>query len=285
MPCATLWKKLASCNKSKGIMKHSHLIFVIIIVFGFSCERDYTGTGYSYKGYPTVYYKMDSSDLHKLESQYFDLNPYAMSGLNDFGFCGMEESDFSRIIEYPPDPQLSESQCKSVVIDFLSQNARFTGVKHPDQMNFWSIDSTNGVWDGSKFWSLRSTNQFVNGVEVYYSSIVFHLWHGKVRDCEGNWYPEIAIPDTFRIDSTTAKRQLIGRVVTYYGWSGPFHATISKSDIERSTVKIVILPVKNDNVIVLYVTWEINVPAPAYYKFFVDLMSGKIISEEPTIIF
>jgi hypothetical protein len=50
-------------------------------------------------------------------------------------------------------------------------------------------------------------------------------------------------------------------------------------------VKTVILPVKNDNVIVLYVTWEINVPEPAFYKFFVDVMSGQTISEEPTIIF
>jgi hypothetical protein len=55
--------------------------------------------------------------------------------------------------------------------------------------------------------------------------------------------------------------------------------------MEMSTVKTIILPVRNDNVIVLYVTWEINVPGPAYYKFLVDVMSGKVISEQPTILF
>jgi hypothetical protein len=266
-------------------MKHLHLIFVFILVLVFSCEKDNNSYSYSYKGYPTAYYKLESSELQKRETEYFDLNPFAESGLNEFGFCGLEESDLNRIIDYPPDPQPSESQCESVVMDFLSQNSRFTGVKNPDQMDFISKDSTFNAWDSSRLWSFRSSDQFVNGIEVYYSNIIFHLWHGKIQYCEGNWFPEISIPESFRIDSTTAKRQLIGRVVTFYGWSGPFHTTISKSDIAQSTVKSVILPVKDDNVIVLYVTWEINVPAPAFYRFYIDVMSGKIISEEPTIIF
>jgi hypothetical protein len=265
--------------------KQLHLVFVFILLMEFSCEKENTGFIHSYKGYPTVYNKLESAELLKLETDYFNLNPFVESGLKEFGFCGLEESDLNRVIDYPPDPQLSESQSKNVVLDFLGQNSRFTGVKNPDQMDFINIDSSFTAWDGSRLWSFRSTDQFVNGIEVYYSNIIFLLWHGKMQICEGNWYPDITIPESFSIDSTDAKQKLIGRVVTYYGWSGPFNATITKSDIEGSTVKTVILPVKNDNSIVLYVTWEINVPGPAYYKFFVDVISGKIISEEPTIEF
>jgi hypothetical protein len=74
-------------------MRHLYLIFVFLGVLAFSCEKDNSGnhSGFVYRGYPSAYYKLDSSDLQKLETEYFDLNPYSMSGLNDFGFCDLDE--------------------------------------------------------------------------------------------------------------------------------------------------------------------------------------------------
>lgn len=265
-------------------MKTLQLLLVVALVLLYGCDRDNNTSGYSYNGYPTVYFKMESSELQQLQNTYFELNPFTKSGLDGFGFCGLEESDLNRTIEYPPDPHLTAVQARNAVMDFLSQNSRFTGVKNPQEMSFYNTDSFSTVWDSSLVWSLRSTNQFFNGIEVYYSGISFHLWHGKMQYCEGNWYPDIKIPAPFRIDSTAAKQQLVGREVTYFSWSGPYYATVSKSDIEKSTAKTVIFPVKDDNAIVLYVTWEVNVPAPIFCRFYIDVMTGNIISEQPTII-
>jgi hypothetical protein len=264
-------------------MKLLNWICVFIIGVAWGCEKENTDGGYSYRGYPTAYFKPEPSDLQKLEKEYFELNPFTKSGLNEFGFCGFEGSDLDRTIEYPPDPQFTGSLSKTAVMDFLSSNAQFTGVTEPDQMDFMDIDSTSYAWDGSRIWSFRSADQFYKGIEVYYSNVIFHLWHGKVRDCTGHWYPRISIPESFRIDSTSAKQKLIGRIASYYGWAGPYYSVISKSDLEGSSAKTVIFPVMDDNAIVLYVTWEIYLPA-ASYKFFIDVMSGKIVSEEPTII-
>jgi len=162
-------------------MKPLHLIFLFIMFLPFSCEKDYNNDGHSYAGYPTAYFKVESSEFQQLESDYFALNPYTESGLKPFGFCGLEGNDLN--IEYPPDPQFTASQARGVVMDFLSQNSRYTGVKDPEQMNFLDIDSTFNAWDGSRLWSFRSSNQFVSGIEVYYSSIIFHLWHGKMQIC------------------------------------------------------------------------------------------------------
>jgi hypothetical protein len=55
---------------------------------------------------------MEPAELQPRESDYFGLNPYTQSGLNEFGFCGLEESDFNRVIEYPPDSSLTATQAK-----------------------------------------------------------------------------------------------------------------------------------------------------------------------------
>lgn len=73
--------------------------------------------------------------------------------------------------------------------------------------------------------------------------------------------------------------------MTHYDIAGkPYYVKITTADLEKSTSKLKIYPIKDAKKIELRVTWEINIPTPVYYKIYIDVMTGEIIAKEPTII-
>jgi hypothetical protein len=54
--------------------------------------------------------------------------------------------------------------------------------------------------------------------------------------------------------------------------------------LQHCTAKLMIVPITTDEKIELCVTWQINLDAPLYYLFYIDVMTGEIIREMPTII-
>lgn len=59
---------------------------------------------------------------------------------------------------------------------------------------------------------------------------------------------------------------------------------ISSSSGYNGAIGWSILPVNNDDMIELRVGWLFNIPGPVYYKIYIDVMTGEIIGQEPTII-
>ena len=103
--------------------------------------------------------------------------------------------------------------------------------------------------------------------------------------CAGNWYPEVYIPGHFNIDRDKAKSSLLNHIVWNSTIAGvPYSATVTAASLAASTTRLVILPLITDDKIELRVTWQINIPGPVYYIIRVDVMTGEIVSEEPTII-
>jgi hypothetical protein len=125
----------------------------------------------------------------------------------------------------------------------------------------------------------------IDTVEVINSRIIFHIRSHELVYCAGNWYPKAYIPGTFNINRDNAKSLLLNKTVWHSTIAGvPYSAQITAESLAACTVRLVIVPVTSDDKIELRVTWQVNIPAPVYYIIRVDVMTGEIISQEPTII-
>ena len=254
---------------------------LMILFLVVSCEK---ATEYNIpKNYPTTFNKLPSSTLSQLRASYALQNPYMTSSINDFGFCDYV-GDPLNVGTPPSQTLLSESEVTEIVKNFVSNNSSVTGVKNSNDLNFYQVSTTTG-FGGSIGWHFKTVNQKVDTIEILYSMILFHLTNGVVTSCYGNWFPEIFVPSEFNISQTKAKADLIGKVVSHYTLGGTeYSVTISKTDLANSKIGLKVLPKEDEDKIELQVCWQINIPEPVYYIIYVDVMTGKIVGQEPTII-
>ena len=235
------------------------------------------------KDYPTTYNKLSSVTISQMRTSYAAKNPYMVTSVNEFGFCDYLQ-DLLDVDTPPVQASITQSEAIGKIKQFISQNSSETGVNYPDDISFYQISSDTG-YGGAVGWHFKTTNQKVDTIEVMYSMILFHLTNGEVTSCYGNWYPDIFIPSHFNIDQTKAKAGLNGKTVSHYTFSGSeYTVTISQKDLDSSTIVLKVLPIEDTDKIELRVCWQINIPGPVYYKIYVDVMTGIIIGQEPTII-
>jgi hypothetical protein len=256
-------------------MQKSRLIIPVFLFLLVACEKVNIPNGY-----PTTYSKINN--LSQKQANYISRNPYIESSLNDFGFCDIIGDLLNR--STPPSiGDVSESEATAGVSDFVSNNASETGIYDPQLLAFRS--KTKQIsYSGSVLWHFRSLNQKIDTIEVLFTDMLFHLENGKMTSCYGNWYPEIYIPSEFNFYQSKAKNVLIGKVVSHYSIGGEeYKFTISKNNLDNCSFHLKILPKKIDDIIELHVCWEIYVP-DVDYILYVDVMSGDIVGQEPTII-
>jgi hypothetical protein len=257
-------------------MKNIISLFILSVILITGCEKDYISAGY-----PTTYSKYPEDVISHKISNYVNRNPYLNTTLNEYGFCKF--SSYQNYKEPPGTGQISKDEAIDLARKFISENPSETGVKNANKIDFPN-PSTSTSFSGAVLWYLRSLNQKVDTIEVLNSSIIVHLINGKVNDCWGNWYPEINIPNRFNYDQNRAKESLVGLVVSHYTFAGQeYRKTISRADLNDCTVRLKIYPIEEDDKIKLWVCWQIYITA-AEYIFYVDVVTGDIISKEPTII-
>lgn len=263
-------------------MKQIFLLLTVSLALQLSCEKSELIFPVD-RDYPSVYPKLSSQALANARNVFFQNNEYIHSSLNRFGFCDIEEV---RSVEYPPFSEpITQAEAIDIVKNFVSKNKNFIGVKNINDLAFERIDSSSGYWDGATYWHLRSSNQVYNNLEVLNSSIIFNIKNKGLFYCTGNWYPEIYIPSKFNITQEQAKSLLLNMDVSHSTIAGQVYTvTITSSDLSKSTVNTVILPVEDEDKIELRVVWQINIPGPVYYIIYVDVLTGEIISTQPTII-
>ena len=209
-------------------------------------------------------------------------NIFMTTTLTEFGYCGYSGDPL--IVEQPPVKNIiTEAEAIRIVKNFVDENRAETGVENSEDLKFSQILS-GPVYNGSKGWSLRSSYQRADTIEVLYSSIIFNLTNSEVTFCVGNWYPYIYVPENFNIEKNQARASLLNKVVSHTTMAGvPYYVTISAEDVEKSTTGLKILPVTTEGKIELRVAWLFNIPGPVFYKIYIDVMSGEIIGEVPTI--
>jgi hypothetical protein len=259
-------------------MTKSLPIILIISILLISCEKNDIPSNY-----PTTLIKGSSSIISQLRSSYALKNPFMTSSINDFGFCDII-GDPLNVGTPPLQNILTKSEATEIVKSFVSNNSSTTGVKNPDELTFYQVSTTTG-YGRAIGWHFKTVNQKIDTIEVMYTMILIHLTNGVVTSCYGNWFPEIYIPAKFNFSQAKAVSDLEGKVVSHYTFVGAeYTVSISKADLGKSSVSLKVLPIETEDKIELRVCWQINIPGPVYYKIYVDVMTGAIIGQEPTII-
>lgn len=268
-----------------------YLLFLAVcsfLVFASSCEKNvYTPEN---QKYPTTIHKLCSTDYNNELASYFARNPEINSALNEFGFCDYSESNDREYSHPPKNEYISQDQVISLAREFIRKNPAETGMSDPSLASFYNI-SQMWAYDSAFIWNLHISTQFVNSMEVMNTDGILEIVNGKVTIFVGNWYPEIYIPDTFNILPEKAMQSLVGKECGIWGWGGYMSNKVKQSDLNNARVDKVIYPVSDGSTdhpetntkTELRVAYKIYLP-DAYYIFYIDVMDGRLISSEPTII-
>jgi hypothetical protein len=231
--------------------------------------------------YPTTIERLPDAVLSQMNSDFAKRNPDVTGTvLNQFGFCEIGLWGSSKT-----QGNFSEEEAITAAKEFVLRNPQNTGVNIPDDLRFTHITNSTGYGDAT-FWHFRTENQIVNNLEVIHSEIIFHTQNRTLISSNGNWYPDIYIPEIIKFDAEKAKSTLLGKEVFHYNIAGQRYSvgTITNEHIKRCTAKLIIVPVITSDKIKLHVTWEVRFDGPIYYLFNIDVMTGEIIREVPTII-
>lgn len=251
--------------------------FMTIALLLLGCEKDNLIID---PNYPSTFYKIPTEILSQMRNSLSSNNQYLTSTLNDFGFCYLPEDHINT--EPPSIPNvLTETQSIEIAKNFIKSHPSETGIQNPEALTI----SRSYFWPGGINWFVVSAFQKIDTLEVMYTELVIKIKNGALISCEGNWYPNLYIPSKFNISEDKAKKDLVGKVVTHYSVGGEkYSVKISKTDVEGSTIDLIIVPIKYVDKIELRVAWVINIPGPIFCKIYVDVMLGDIIKQDPTII-
>ena len=257
---------------TKMLLRFLPVAFLLV-----SCERE---SLYVDPDYPSTYFELPTNVLSTMRTSLSSNYPYLKTSVNQFGFCYWLNDYIDT--DPPPIPDLmTEIAANQLAKNFISGQPDETGIKNLDDLVIAKTYSLNG----GIYWVVVTSNQKTNNIEVVYTEVVFGITNGVLVSCEGNWFPEIYIPDKFNFNESGAKTTLIGKHVTHYDFGGQkYYVTITKSDINNISGELKIVPVKTDNKIELRVTWMFHLSAPVYCKVYADVMTGEIVWQVPTII-
>jgi hypothetical protein len=240
--------------------------------------------------YPTTIRALNTVDYNNSLTSFFTRNPDIITALSPFGFCS---SVYGMDKEYyipPKNGIISREETISLAKSFIDRNPKQTGISDTSFLEFVYASQYFG-YDSNSFWILQTQTQFVDSLEVLNSNISFKITNGKVIECTGNWYPEIYIPAKFDISKEKALQNLIGADCGICGWVGCTSDKVKQSDLSTAQISIVIYPVivgpvdkpGSNSKTELRIAYKISLPS-TYYIFYIDVMDGKLISSECTVV-
>lgn len=270
-------------------------LFIIVLLFSalFSgCEKStdpqQENTGPQQKSsnsgiYPTTILKLDSTLVIQRRADYLMKNQFLRSSLNTFGFCDWNGDPLMRGTP-PYKGDVSESEARTIINEFVSKNSSETGIINLEYLEFSKFEKETG-YQGSILWYFKSQNQKVDNIEILNSSILFVLQNKYLTTCLHNWYPEVYIPNNYNYDQAKAKSTLIGQQITYGSWGGPGTSkTITENDLSKCSFDLKIMPIDFTDKVELRVCWRISAPN-LNYIFYVDVMTGEILGKSSTIFY
>ena len=229
--------------------------------------------------YPTTIYRLSDESLSQIRSDFAQRNPYCTNSVDQFGFIG-----FTKIVEAldVPSGTLTQEEVIAVVKEFVARNPEETGIRNPDDLHFSNI-AHSPEYDQ---WNLTAPQKEINGLEVYGTEITFRIYNTKVRYSYGNHFPDVYIPKNFNFDIGRAKSILLGKEIVHGGMLGTWSRRVTEDILQKSITKLIVFPYIffEDGKIELRVAWQIRIDE-LYYIFHIDVMTGKILFEYPTVNF
>ncbi len=269
-------------GQNNNTVKNNLLIYLIFIMVLFSCEKS-TYLVNSDPNYPTIIKIVNAERLSSLRSDFALQNIYVESSLNAFGFCDYSEDPV--IAPDPPiDPTVAQSDLISIAKGFLVKNSSYTGVKETDNPEIIKVIERNNFRDGNKHWYVQIKAQKIDSIDVLSTLLYVTIRGREVISCLGNWFPRIYVPKEFNVNEDLAKSFLNNRTVTHIGMAGnPIDLKITSESLQKSTIRLVAVPIENENQIEIHVAWKIWLDQDSFILY-VDVMTGEVIRQEPTLI-
>ena len=230
--------------------------------------------------YPTTIHRLPEKALLQKRNDFAQRNPNVYTSLNHFGFCDMLDPGGGN----GSPGGFTEEEAIAAVMEFVKRNPEYTGVSNPNDLKFKTINSDIG-YNNAVFWFFRTEYQIINKIEVVYSEILFHTQTSSLISCYGNHFPKVYVPEKFNFDVERAKSQLLGREAFHYTIAGEKYSfgKVKAQHLQECLANLIIVPIRTEEKIELRVAWQINVDT-MHYIYCIDVMTGEIIQETPTII-
>jgi len=257
------------------------LIATAMLVF-ISCSNPNEPNDIEDPMYPTTIYCLSEEILLKKRNDFAHRNPDIATSLNQFGFCASVNVLYGGPTK---SGNFTEEEAIAAVKQFVDINPEYTGISNSNDLKFRGAVSSTSGYNDALFWYLGTENQIIKGIEVAYSGIMFHTKDRSLIWCNGNHFPDVYIPKKFNFNIERTKSQLLGKEIIHYGWTTYSAGFVTPERLQQSITKLIIIPVTTDEKIELRVCWQIYLEAPLHYIFEIDVMTGEIISEAPTIVF
>ena len=267
-------------NKQTVSIFLNALLLAILFLGVIGCKDDPIDEIIEDTLYPTTIYRLSEETLLQMRNDFKQRNPDVYTSLNQFGFCDMLEPGGKNGVS----GGFTKEEAITAVKEFVAQNPEYTGVKNPNDLQFSRIESFTGYNDAI-FWNFRTENQIINNIEIDYTGILFQTQNKKLVSCYGNHFPNVYIPKKFNFNIEQAKSKLLGKEIIHWDIGGnPYSlGNVAEEHLQKAFAKLIIIPVTTDEKIELHITWQIYLDS-LYYIFEIDVMTGEIIREIPTII-
>lgn len=262
---------------------HNKLAIALAVFLSFcmnACQK--SSIGPTDPNYPTTFSRLDPSDYTNKLVAYWAQNPTVRSGLNTLGFC--YSSINNRDLPYPADSVgLTMEEAYALARNFAAANPMETGVSDASALVFTDFFQFK-AFSGYNVTYFRAREQMADSMEVSYATIGFRMENDHIVECTGNWYPNIYIPANFTFSVNEALHKLVGVDDGIWTWGGPVSKKITETDLTNADVSKCIYPlIFQDIRTELHVVYKINL-SNAFNIYYLDVMDGKIIAEEPKFI-
>jgi hypothetical protein len=261
------------------------LILFILLIFS-ACNKD-DNDNPSDPLYPTTIERLNSIDYQNKLTAYKSKNPYLQSDLNQFGFSDVTDN-YTKLPAPPNNRFITRQEAYAIVRNFIYLNKQETGIADTTQLRFSGFRQITAA-EGHIVTFLQTQEQPVDSLVISFTTVAFRLENDQVVECNNNWFPTVYTPAASFISPDQAITDLVGKEYSLPTMSGSVTGKVVESDLVGATAKTIIrqypetVSASTSDRVELRTAYKIHLPA-IFTIFYSDVMDGKILASESTII-
>jgi hypothetical protein len=227
--------------------------------------------------YPTILHPLSPQSLDSLRTAYAAQNPGVYVNLNQYGFPRSLQAGRAWHLPGSVDDATLIARAKAAIV----ANARVTGVLDSSALHLDNYVRDKGVF------IVWFSPQIYKGLLVLGTYIGIWVDSIGVVAMDGNYYPEICVPESALVSAPAAQDSILGLNLVLQLDSSRRDTVTVAADSFRGDPHRVVFPRELANAIELTVAWLIPVgltESPWWYVY-VDTMTGKIVGVQQLIVF
>lgn len=253
-------------------------LFIALTCVLFACSED---QAFPDKQYPTVLDSLESQQIDELFKSLENTAIYNCTQVNPYGFLqfDIQKNTFCEIDDSLEAPY-TEAELGVFAKEAVVRYSAFTHVPDTALLTLNNIKTNKGVaystymastpTVASPAWFVTFNTQKINSLEVRGTLITVLMGPFGELAINGNWYPEVYIPQTDGLTEEEARQSTWEKTYT----SGSYSIKPTEATTWYPSKKIII-PMKRSGQIELRVCWALY---PANWEITLDSQNGELIS-------